>query len=95
MRIFILQLNNKIMIVQNIKNYFSKKEKGENVGGAPEGICPICWGRSEWDGKYYEVIKKNDNKIYESFISKIVKKHIDGVKKSKDKYICISCDKEI
>lgn len=83
------------MLLESIRNYFSKKSKGDSTENAPVGVCAICWGRSEWDGKYYEIIKKNDSKIYDNFISKIVEKHIDGVKKKEDKYICKSCDKEI
>ena len=89
-----------IKIIKNIKNYFSEKENGENTGlAAPKGMCPICWGIDEWDGHYYEVIKdkhkKNGNEIYESFISKIVDKHVISTHKHNNKYICTTCKKEI
>jgi len=86
-------------IIENIKSYFSEKEKGERTGLAPEGVCPVCWGVDEWDGQYYEVIKdkhlKPGNEIYESFISKIVDKHVISTHKHSNKYICTTCDKEI
>ena len=44
-------------IIENIKTYFSKKEKGEKTGLAPKGMCPPCWGYNEWDGHYYEDMK--------------------------------------
>ena len=87
------------MIIENIKTYFAKKEKGEETKLAPENMCPVCWGHSEWDGQYYEIIKDKHlipgNKIYESFISKIVDKHVKTTHKHENKYICLTCDKEI
>ena len=86
-------------IIENIKTYFSKKDKGEETKSAPEGTCPICWGHNEWDGQYYKVIKdkhlKPGEDIYESFISKIVDQHVKTTHKHENKYICTSCDKAI
>jgi len=87
------------MILEKIKAYFSKKEKGESTESAPEGMCPTCWGREEWDGKYYEIVKDKhlhpEVDTYSHFISKIVDKHVSTTRKHEDKYICISCDKNI
>jgi hypothetical protein len=86
-------------LVESIKNYFSKKEKGEETGAAPEGMCPVCWGHSEWDGEYYELKKDKHSvpgsDVYESFISKIVDKHVATTHKHEDKYICTTCNKAI
>ncbi len=86
-------------IIQNIKSYFSKREKGEKTGPAPEGMCPNCWGYNEWDGEFYKIIKEKHSAagkdVYENFISKIVDKHIATTTKHKDKYICLTCGKEI
>ena len=86
-------------IIENIKNYFTQKDKGLPTKNAPDGMCPVCWGYSEWDGHYYEVIKDKHvvpgSKIYENFISKIVDQHIKTTHKHEDQYICTSCDKEI
>ena len=86
-------------IIENIKAYFSDKEKGKSTEVAPIGMCPICWGHSEWDGEYYELKKDKHltpgTDIYESFISKIVDKHVDTTHKHENKYICTTCDKEI
>lgn len=30
------------------------------VADIPEGICPNCWGRNEYGGKFYEAMK-NEN----------------------------------
>ena len=42
-------------LFENINDFFFKIDKGEHVNAAPEGMCPVCWGYSEWDGEYYEV----------------------------------------
>ena len=36
------------MLLDKIKSYFTKKSKEEETGLAPEGICPNCWGYTEW-----------------------------------------------
>jgi hypothetical protein len=86
-------------ILENIKSYFVKKDNQEKVNSAPEGVCPTCWGQSEWDGQYYELQKDKHlipgGDIYESFISKVVDKHVNSTHKHEDKYICTTCDKEI
>ena len=85
--------------IGNVLVRLAKKEKGEPVGSAPKQMCPDCWGFNEWDNQYYEVIKDKhfipgqDN--YESFISKIVEKHVNTTHKHENKYICTTCDKEI
>jgi len=86
-------------IAQNIKNYFSKKLKGEKTAAAPEGMCPNCWGHNEWDGEFYKIIKDKHTipggEVYESFISKIVDKHVETTHIHEDKYICTTCNLEI
>jgi hypothetical protein len=87
------------MIINKIKAYFSKKEKGETVGASPEGTCPTCWGINEWDGQHYNVIKDSHARpgdaMYDSFISKVVDEHVNTTHNLKNKYICTNCDKEI
>jgi len=84
-------------LIDNIKEYFSNKDKKDDV--APKGMCPTCWGFDEWDNQYYEVIKDKhllpNNDQYESFISKIVDKHVATTHKHENKYICTTCNKTI
>lgn len=86
-------------LIENIKSYFIKKDNNEETGNAPESMCPICWGHSEWDGQYYEIKKDKhtlpDGDIYDSFISKIVDKHVRTTHDLKTKRVCVTCDKEI
>ena len=82
-------------LIKNLKNYFTKKENNELTGDAPEGICPNCWGKQEWDGEFYEFMKgsKNEkrNETYNNFINKIVESNIDGIAINKDTYTCKTC----
>lgn len=86
-------------IAISINAFFAKKDKGEETGSTPEGMCPVCWGHSEWEGHYYEVIKDKHltpgSEVYESFISKIVDKHVSATHRHENKYICTTCKKEI
>ena len=86
-------------LIENIKSYFSKKEEGVKTVNAPDGMCPTCWGHDEWDNQYYKIVRdkhllKNKD-IYQSFISKIVDKHVTTTHKHENKYICTTCDKEL
>ncbi len=86
------------MIIERIKNYFSKKRKGEETGAAPEGVCPNCWGKQEWDGHFFELIKDPhltpEGRRYQSFISKVVDQHVGSLHKHGDRYVCTTCGLE-
>ena len=85
-------------VIDNIENYFQQRREGNDTGDKPDLVCPTCWGVSEWDGQFYEVVKDKhltDSKIYESFISKVVDEHVTKTHQHGDKYVCITCDKEI
>ncbi len=86
-------------LLQNIKNYFTAKEEGENSNDAPKGMCPVCWGHDEWDGKQYQIVKDKHltpgHEQYESFISKIAEKHVKTTHKHENTYICTTCDTPI
>ena len=87
------------IIIENIKTYFERKERGEKTEKSPEGECPTCWGHNEWDGQYYEIKKDKhlipEKQVYESFISKIVDVHVNTVHTHGTKHICLTCEKEI
>ena len=87
------------MIVDKIKEYFQNKSEEIETKVSPEGTCPVCWGREEWDGQFYQ-LKKDKSLVeggekYNSFINKIVEKHVETVHKIESKYVCTTCDKEI
>lgn len=43
--------------IQSLKKYFIAKDTGNTSENAPEGICPNCWGKQEWEGDFYKLNK--------------------------------------
>lgn len=75
-------------IVDSILNYF-KSKKGikipKNEQHAPEGLCPVCWGYQEYDGKIRKLFKDKQvdvNNHQDSYllIQDFVKKNVDSLK---------------
>lgn len=81
-------------VFENIKSYFYKMEHHQMTGSAPMGVCPNCWGRQEWDGEYFKVIKGQNinpnDEIYDNFIRKVVRK-LGKVTVKKNAYYCETC----
>lgn len=81
-------------LADNIKRFFKAKDNNEPVGKAPEGVCPNCWGRQEWEGNYYKLIKaKNitpESNTYNNFIHEIASK-LDKISLKEDTYECTTC----
>ena len=86
------------MIIENIKSYFSKKRKGQVTAAAPQGVCPNCWGKQEWEGEFFDIIKDphftEEGKRYTSFIKKVVDEHKDLAHVHGNKYVCSTCNTE-
>ena len=82
-------------LTDSIKRFFKAKENREPVGEAPEGVCPNCWGRQDWEGNYYKKIKaKNitpESNTYTSFIHEIATK-LDKITLKEDTYECLTCE---
>ena len=78
----------------NLKKFFDAKVNNEKTKAAPEGVCPNCWGRQEWEGEYYKLIKAKDripeSKIYNNFIDDVVSK-LDKITLKEDTYECTTC----
>lgn len=78
----------------NIRKFFNAKANNENTKAAPEGVCPNCWGRQEWEGEFYKrIVAKNrtpESKIYDSFIDEVVSK-LDKITLQEDTYECTTC----
>jgi len=67
-------------ITHNIKNQNNKEEEY-----SPEGTCPICWGRLQYDGKIRDLLKDkqidvNNHKDRYMLIQDFMKHNIDGIK---------------
>ncbi len=83
-------------IIESIKKYFKNKIENKETSSAPEGVCPNCWGKQEWDGHFYELMRaKNitpETDTYNSFKKEIVTKYIDGIVLKEDTYTCTTCN---
>lgn len=81
-------------ILESVKQYFGKKIKNETDVKTPEGICPNCWGKQEWDGQFYKKIVANnitpEHNEYNSFIHEVSSK-LDKITLKKDTYSCETC----
>jgi len=81
-------------IAENLIKFFKAKSSRETTGPAPEGICPNCWGRQEWEGNYYELMKARnitpESNTYNSFINEVVTK-LDKITLKDDTYECTTC----
>jgi len=81
-------------LFENVKAYFDRKKKVEDTAKAPEGVCPNCWGKQEWDGEYYKFIKGEggdpSRDTYTSFIQDVTRK-LDKITIKKDTYSCETC----
>jgi hypothetical protein len=82
-------------LFDNVATYFNKKLNKEETGLAPEGVCPNCWGKQEWEGEFFKIIKSKDAKpesqTYNNFIKDVVKK-LDKITLKKDDYTCETCN---
>ena len=82
-------------LIDTIKNYFDKKLNNEKTGSAPEGICPNCWGKQEWEGEFYKFAKGNKNdardETYNNFINKIVESNVTGIAINENTLTCETC----
>jgi hypothetical protein len=82
-------------LFDSVKDYFKARSEGKEVGRAPEGVCPNCWGKQEWDNEFYKIKKSKDtlpeSEVYNNFIKKVVKK-LDKITLTKDDYTCVTCN---
>jgi len=82
-------------IIEAIKSYFTAKTNQETTKKAPEGICPNCWGKQEWEGQFYKKIIANnitpEHNEYNSFINEVARK-LDKITLKKDTYSCETCE---
>ena len=65
---------------------------------APEGICPNCWGRTEYAGKFYEAAKNENVDINQAneqigWIQDYANKHLSGIalQQHDDDLVCQTC----
>ncbi len=79
-------------LAERLISFLKRKE-------APEGMCPNCWGREEYGGKFYDAVKNNHTEIHSSkpnvgWIQAYAEQHLSDiqlVKKDDDKAVCPKC----
>jgi hypothetical protein len=84
-------------LVQSLLNLLRKGQK-ETKEDVPEGLCPNCWGRQEYGGKFFEASKNYDSDINSKnpklgWIQEYANKHLLDIqlKKKDDQLICNKC----
>ena len=65
-------------------DYIVVKLSGAKTKEAPQGLCPNCWGRQEYSGKFYEAIHVEqitlDNvEEKKGWIQGYAKTHFEGI----------------
>ena len=78
-----------------LKTFLATKEKPTET---PEGVCPNCWGRQEYQGKFFEAVKRegiDTQNITEKkgWIQAYAEKHLSGITltQSESHTTCASC----
>lgn len=84
-------------MIESLIKYF-KKPSNETKGKTPEGYCPNCWGKQEYDNVIRELYKDkqidvNNHTSNHAFIQNFVIQKIDGIqlKKGKNSFECPTC----
>ncbi|WP_299378262.1 hypothetical protein, partial [uncultured Kiloniella sp.] len=72
-----------------------KKYKNKETEEVPEGMCPGCWGRQEYAGKFYDAVKNhtadiNENTPNKGWIQDYADKNLSKIQLNKidDSYVC-------
>jgi hypothetical protein len=82
-------------LIENIKAYFKRKSENKETGNAPEGVCPNCWGRQEWEGEHYKFMTGEHGnpsaETYNTFIQDVARK-LDKITINENTYTCETCE---
>ena len=84
-------------LVKSIVEFFKKPEQ-KDVKESPEGVCNLCWGTQEYDGKIRKLYKdkqvdvNNKDDAY-TLIQKFVRENMDGYQvKDGVTHVCTDCE---
>ncbi len=87
-------------IVESILQHL-KLRGTENATITPEGLCPNCWGRTEYGGKFYTQLEKENIDINNSrsglgWIQDYANEHFTSIVLKKrgtgSESVCMACD---
>ena len=81
--------------IKSIINYFTKKEANQK---APEGFCPNCWGRQEYEGEFFNAMKNEGidvNNVSKKigWVQDYADKHLAGIRLQQEAtgLVCAKC----
>ena len=87
-------------MIDKLISFFKLKE--ETTGKTPEGLCPNCWGKQEYDGIIRDMyedkqIDVNNHQANYAFIQDFVVNKLDGIKlkKGNNSFECPTCHRVI
>jgi len=82
-------------LFKSIVSFLTKKETQQTT---PEGFCPNCWGRQEYEGQFFEAMKNEGidvNNVSEKkgWVQDYADKHLAGIHlhQEGDGYVCSKC----
>lgn len=88
-----------IIMIEKLIAFF-KKPKSETAGKTPEGLCPNCWGKQEYDDEVREMYKDkqidvNNHQANYAFIQDFMVTNLNGIKlvKGNNSLECPTCHK--
>ena len=75
-----------------------KKDSTDPKENTPEGVCPNCWGRTEYGGQFFEAVQNhkvdvNDKNPNVGWVQEYANKHLAGIqlKTKDDQLVCQNC----
>ena len=84
-------------IVESLINWL-KRNKEPNTTDAPEGLCPNCWGRTEYGGQFYEAVRNenidaNTASTKVGWVQDYANKHLTAIqlKEEEGELVCSKC----
>lgn len=86
-------------LINTLVNFF-KKPHEETKDKTPEGLCPVCWGYQQYDGKIRKLFKDkqvdvNNHRDSHTLIQQFVKQHLDHITlRDSEIHQCPSCSKQ-
>ncbi|MFK7934438.1 MAG: hypothetical protein AB8G22_13080 [Saprospiraceae bacterium] len=84
-------------LAQSLLNFLKGKKNNEAVK-APEGFCPNCWGRYEYEEKMFEAVKNENVDINSTnpnlgWVQEYANKHLSAIelKAAGEDLVCQKC----
>ncbi len=75
-------------ITKKLLSFITDPKKETEI---PTGLCPNCWGKEEYGGRFYQAVYKHDKET--GWVQDYAEKNLKGIllKKEDEKYKCPTC----